>query len=328
MQESSEVRPYHALGRWCRGHVRSVELKPRDLDYLSALFIHGVLSTAAIQKLTVSDRTQRVVTDRFFLLKNPPNELVAQPDGQMRAKNANCTDLAFEVNEKGVAALVDAGRISYEDYQLWKKLQANYKPQHFDHDFATGLITSSIALEARAAGLRFISWLEILNRPKCPSQTRESDNPFAIPYQTSEGRRSLIPDALFGLEYPTGACFFALETDMGTEPIKESDLRNSAIGQKFKAYRTIIKEGTFRSRFALPSLTVLVVTQGAVRMLNMIEYLRKLADRDGKGSTSPVLFMSTSRFSRHASGEASALRGSPLAPWRRANHADVDLSRL
>src|SRR6202034_3090663 len=98
-----------------------------------------------------------------------------------------------------------------------------------DHDLATGSITALIAVAAEASGLRFISWLEILNRAKCPAQTRNSDNPFVLPYQTSDGWRSLIPDALFGLEYSTGACFFALETDMGTEPLKESELKNSTI---------------------------------------------------------------------------------------------------
>lgn len=279
MQELAEVKPYHALGRWRRGRVRAVELNSRDLDYLFALFIHGVLSTAMIQKLIVPDRTQRTVTDRFFLLKNPPNEFVSRPEGQMRSKNANCTDLAFEITNKGAAALVDHDRISYADYLLWTKIQGNFKPQHFDHDLATGSITALIAVAAEASGLRFISWLDILSRAKCPAQTRNSDNPFVLPYQTSDGWRSLIPDALFGLEYSTGACFFALETDMGTEPLKESELKNSTIGQKLRAYRTITRDGTFRSRFALPALTVLIVTHSAVRMLNVIEHLRRLSDR-------------------------------------------------
>ncbi len=122
--------------------------------------------------------------------------------------------------------------------------------------------------------------------------TREANNPFAIRYQTSDGRRSLIPDALFGIEYPTGACFFTLEMDMGTEPLKESEIRNSTIDQKLKAYRTIINDRLLKSQFALPSPIVLILTRSAVRMGNLIDRLRRLADSDGKGATASILFIS------------------------------------
>jgi hypothetical protein len=328
MDAAAPVKPYHALGRWKRGPVRPIDLKPRDFDCLFALFTHGVLSTATVQKLAMPDRNQRTVTDRFFLLKNPPNEYVTQPAGQQRAKNANCTDLAFEIADKGAAGLVDSGRISYSDYALWNKLQSNFKPQHFDHDFATGFATASIELATRSHGLRFISWPEILNRAKCPSPTREADNPFAIRYQTSDGRRSLIPDAIFGIEYPTGACFFALEMDMGTEPLKESELRYSTIDQKLKAYRTIINDGLFRSQFALPSLIVLILTRSAVRAGNLIERLRSLAARDGKGSTSSILFNSLPQSTLGANRNPADPDHAPLALWSRAHQPDIDLFGL
>ena len=163
---------------------------------------------------------------------------------------------------------------------LWQKLQANYKPQHFDHDFATGYILGSISLGARQTGLRYISWLEILGRQKCPIATREARNPFAIPYDASDGQRHLIPDALFGLEYGNGACFFALETDMGTEQHRDNEIKNATIVRKLRGYRQIVREETFKTWYGLPSPQVLIATASVVRMHNLLDTAARLSALD------------------------------------------------
>jgi hypothetical protein len=240
---------YHAIGKWGRGRVQAIEITARDLAYLQALFMHGVLSNAMLHALVCPDRMQRATTDRMFRLKNPPNEFIVQPKAQEDSKSANYTSLAYEISPKGVETLVDRRLISYADMILWQKLQANYKPQHFDHDFATGYVLGSIALRARQTGIRYIPWLEILGRQKCPVATREARNPFAIPYDAGDGQRHTIPDALFGLEYGNGACFFAMETDMGTEQHRDNEIKNATIVRKLRGYRQIVRDETFKLIF-------------------------------------------------------------------------------
>ena len=60
--------------------------------------------------------------------------------------------------------------------------------------------------------------------------------------------RRLFPTRSSALEYPSGACFFALETDMGTEQIKEHDLKGSTIVRKLRGYRTILRDQVYRQR--------------------------------------------------------------------------------
>ena len=319
---------YHTIGRWGRGIVRAIDLAPRDLAYLYALFIHGVLSTEMLHALVCAERSRRITIDRMFLLKNPPNDYIAQPKAQENSRSANYTSLSYEISDRGVEALVDAGRISFADLVLWRKLQSNYKPLHFDHDFATGYILASVEIGARAAGLRFISWLEILNRQKCPAETREAPDPLAIPYEAGGEQRHLIPDALFGVEYAAGACFFALETDMGTEQHRDNEMKSATIVRKLRGYRQIIRTETFKTRFGLPSPQILIVTPSVARMHNMLRTLARLADVEANWPSGRFLFKAVPELARRIRPYLSPTGHLLTEPWHRVQASPCDISRL
>jgi hypothetical protein len=319
---------YHSIGRWSRGFVRAIEINTRDLAYLRALFIFGVLSNEMLHALVCAERHQRLTTDRMFLLKNPPNDYVVQPKGQENSKSANYTSLSYEISTRGVETLVDSGVIAFADFVLWRKLQANYKPLHFDHDFATGYILASIELGARQAGLRFISSLEILSRQKCPAETREAPNPFAIPYESAGEQRYLIPDALFGVEYPNGACFFALETDMGTEQHRDNDMKNATIIRKFRGYREILRRETFKARFGLPTPQILTVTPSVVRMHNMLMTVERLADLEPNWPTKRFQFKAVPELARRSRPQLPPTGHLLTEPWHRVQAPSCDISRL
>jgi hypothetical protein len=120
MDASVQEKPYHTIGRWGRGRVRPITLTPRDLDCLYALFTHGVLSSDMLRALVAPEHSQRAIGD--------PNESVDQPEAQQRALNSYRSNLIYEINERGVRAFVDSGRIAFDDYILWNKLHANFKP--------------------------------------------------------------------------------------------------------------------------------------------------------------------------------------------------------
>ena len=321
-------KPYHTIGRWGRGRVRPIALNARDIDYLLSLFTYGTLSSDMLRALVAPDHSQRVTADRLFLLKNPPNEFIVQPEAQERARTAHCANLVFEISEQGAHALVDAGRITYDDYVLWRRAQVNFKPQHFDHDRTAGYVLASLALGARETGIRFIPWLEVLSRPRCPTLAREADNPLAIPYELNGERHTLIPDALFGLQYAQGACFFALEIDMGTEQHKESDRKSVTLRQKFRAYRAVMRDRVFTSRFGLPALHVLMVTPGVVRMRNMMETAARIFDGDPGALGASVLFKAVPQLAR-GSSETPPVTGHMLTiPWHRSEYPQLNLSEL
>jgi hypothetical protein len=328
METRSQEKPYHTIGRWGRGRVRPIALSPRDLDYLLALFTLGVLSSDMLRALVAPQHSQRVTADRLFLLKNPPNEYIVQPEAQQRARGADCAHLVFEIGNKGSHALVDSGRITYEDYVLWQKAQVNFKPQHFDHDRAAGYVLASVVLGARETGVRFIPWCEILNRPRCPARARESQNPLAIPYEVNGERHALIPDALFGLQYAAGACFFALEIDMGTEQHKDSDAKSVTLRQKFRAYRAVMRDRLHASQFGLPSLYVLMVTPGVLRLRNMMEHVGRVFDGAPEGQSARFLFKAMPALAPINAHVARPTGHMLRIPWDRFDHPQLNLSAL
>lgn len=329
MELSLETRRYHVRGRFGRGPVRPVRLTARKLDYLHALFIHHTLPSYMLHALVAPQAKPRETSDVMHLLKNPPNDYVVQPRGLTRSRHANCAYLAYELSEKGAEALVDSGRVTYADYLLWQRIQKNYRPQHFEHDLATGYTTASLALGCRELGLRFISWLEFLNRARCPAKTRDSENPLAMPYRLDGKTRALTPDAICGIEYPapTRAYFLCLEIDMGTEQHREHAAKDTTTMQKAKAYRHILHAELYKPLFGIQSLQVATVTN-SVRMETMKANLARLAEHDLRGSTKDHLFKALPALSVLTSERPLSLGHMLIAPWIRAEREEFDFTSL
>ena len=318
---------YHKVGRWGQTIVDKVVITDRHLDYLYPLFIHSTLPTHVLHALAGRDVQQRTTSDTLFLLKHRPNGYVSQPRAQREAENANYSHLVFELTDKGARALVDGCRISYADYLLWIKVRRQYRAPHFDHDLATGYAAASIQLACRAQGLKFISWRDILGRDKCPREAKDADNPLGIPHKSGATTRYITPDNLFGIEYGVGACFFALETDMGTEQQSERADGSTSIEQKVKGYREIIHAQEFKTRFGLPSLQVMFLTIGVVRMHGIIQTVARIASKDGKGSARPFLFKAVPAFLNRTHAPLPATGHVLTEPWFLVHGKPIDLAR-
>ena len=111
---------------------------------------------------------------------------------------------------------------------------------------------ASLELTARSKGLRYIPRSEILTRPQCPQATKDDINPMAVRI-AAMGQKALIPDDLFGLEYPgVGFRFFAVEIDRNTESIEPKSVAQDtfdANGAKIAGYLEILRHQTYRTRY-------------------------------------------------------------------------------
>jgi hypothetical protein len=137
----------------------------------------------------------------------------------------------------------------------------------------TACVGASIELTAPALGLRYIPFSEILAHPRCAAAQAGGD-PLALPVPGSS--QTLVPDTLFGLEYPgTGFRFFAVEIDRNTESIERRDLRQSAIARKVTGYLAVLRDQTYRAWWGLPNLHVLIITTNATHGHNILDYIRR-----------------------------------------------------
>ncbi len=125
---------------------------------------------------------------------------------------------------------------------------------------------------------RFITQEEIIGRAPC----KEFADPFRVPV-TVEGKEiNVVPDGLFGLEYPNKTYrFFALEAEPGTMPVYRKSLNHTSYHRKLLAYREVLSSRLPKSHFGVPNLFILNVTTSEDRMKHMMEDLKGMTQGRG-----------------------------------------------
>ena len=153
-----------------------------------------------------------------------------------------------------------------------------------------------------------------------PAQTRSMRNPLALRvsvlHNESPHDVGIIPDLVFGIMFKDGSrrCFM-VETDRGTMPISRSDVRQTSVERKMRAYLTAHAGKQHEQHFGWKNFRVLTVTTDDQRMRSMRETLGRLRIPDSPG---PSLFFFATRSALSVS--------EPLAhTWRDGNGREVHL---
>jgi hypothetical protein len=244
---------------------KRIELSRRDLEIFRALTLYRYLSSTYLHAFAgglSEKRFKERLGDLFH------EGYIDRPKVQWEQVNSRYRPAIYE----GKAATSEAIRQAGLEAGVRTYLSKGAHRQ-FPHSLLICELLASIELATmRIANTRFIGWSEILARS--PQDTRTSPTPFRIP--VSPGRY-LVPDALFGLEYTSGAekafRFFALEADRGTMPISRSNERQTSYLGKLAAYRSIIESRAFKTHLGIPNLLVLTVTTGPKRLAEMLTKL-------------------------------------------------------
>jgi hypothetical protein len=257
-----------------------------------------------------------------------------RPSQQWRAFNARYTPAIYELDELGERCLKEHGLSAGETRSLVSRgrMGAN---REFAHAMMISDTLASIELGARTtSGARFISWRDILS--KAPQATKDARNPFSIPVSiahafptgsTQTAKFSLVPDALFGLEYADSGKklyrFFALEAERANR-VYCNNLYQTSWLKKVLAYRQIIANKTYHSHFGLPNLMVMVVTPTPAKIETMKRLIMQVTQ--DRGSTQ-FLFKSIPVLGCGSSAPeptAELFTGA----WSRAGHPDFFIDRL
>lgn len=164
---------------------------------------HGPLTSVHLHEMTRdTHRCKDTALRRLQALRAA--SLLFLPKQQRACERAEFKPYVYDLAPRGQLFLKDAGLA-----------ESTVRPTgHWWHLHDTAMYTARIDLEARQRGYRYIPAHEILERVGAS---------LAIPI----GRRKLIPDQLFAIDYGGTFRAFMVEVDRGTEPIASPNTRKS-----------------------------------------------------------------------------------------------------
>jgi hypothetical protein len=253
---------------------KRIALTPRDIEIFKLLRRYRYLRSTFVHAFVGGDRTKLI--ERLGHLYHE-GEYVNRPIQQWQLANAGYQPVVYELDAKGAETLALTGECTESATWLGKTgIQ-----RQFAHALMICDTLASIELGVRESPtLRFVTWQEILDSPRCPEARRSSNRPFEFAV-TAEGQSvRLIPDAVFGIEYCAEDRktyrFFALEVDRGTMPVSRAHLRQSSYRKKLVAYREIIARELYRSQYGLPNFFVLTLTTGDAHLKTIMSTLSRL----------------------------------------------------
>jgi hypothetical protein len=234
-----------------------IELSERDFSIFAAINRHGPLPAPYLFALTKhlcknETATQHRLTKLYNgTLTSPP--LLSRPSQQFASFKARYQPLVYDLTPAAEKLLAGRGTVIAK------------RGDPFVHRLMTACVTASIELGCKQRGLRYIPQAEILAR-----------NSSKLPLPLRHG--ALIPDGLFGIEYPIGFLFFAVELDRGTESIHRSNASQTGFGGKLESYLEVFESRSFKTHWGIPNLMVLTVTTSASRIGNIAACLRARTD--------------------------------------------------
>lgn len=248
--------------------VKRLVLTEPDLVLFEAINRHGPLPSNYLYEFTKHIRKdkshlQNRLTEFYNGDKNGP--YLVRPPQQFAAFEARYQHIVYDLAPRAVQALSERGRLSA------------YSPRRADpflHQLMQACVGASFELTAPTLGLRYISRAEIISHQRCPQSTRDSANPMHLVLSGFGEQKALVPDDLFGLEYPgKGFRFFAVEIDRNTESIERKSMTQNAFGRKITGYIEALKTRAHTAWWGIPNLHILTVTTNATHASNIMDFV-------------------------------------------------------
>jgi len=238
-------------------------------DYLlfEAIDRHGPLPSNylyAFSQHLRRDRTHLQNRLTEFYNGDAAGAFLTRPPQQFASYRARYQHLVYDLASRARQLLAERDMLT-----TYRRARAD----PFVHRLMAACASASFELASPTLGLRYIPFQEVLDHPRCGG-ARFTANPLALPILGGIGGE-IIPDLLFGLEYPgLGFRFFTVEIDRNTESIERRNLRQSAFARKVEGYVAALHNQSYRAWWGLPNLHVLTITTNATHARRLVEYLR------------------------------------------------------
>lgn len=251
--------------------VGRLHLTEADHLIFEAIARHGPLPTNYLYEFTKHIRKdyshlQNRLTE--FYNGDGQGPYLTRPPQQFSGFHARYSHIVYDLAPRARKALAERGTLPHIGPR---------RTDPFLHQLMQACVGASLETHAPHHNIRYIPRPEILAHPRL-GDARHAKNPMALPLRASHSA-TLIPDDLFGFEYPgVGFRFFAVEIDRNTESIERTNLAYNSIGKKVAGYLEALHGKIHRQWWGIPNLTILIVTTNATHARNILDYVQKQGD--------------------------------------------------
>lgn len=326
---------HDALGRR-RRHIRTstkreLIIGPRDMEIFQLLQRYRYLRASQLRALLPDDlrgRSEKRFRERLGTLYH--ERYLARPSQQMARFDFYYAESIYALDERGETYLRTHG-LDGPFPHLAAKARAGAHKQ-FIHSMMVVDTLVAIEVGVRAeTGLRFLNWQDVL--AKMPAATQNLSNPFQFPRvgvsytmpgtnKTLRGDISLIPDAVFAIEYPTGFVLYLLEAEH-KDCASRTTLRGNSFLRKALGYRELRQSGLFKQHFGTNSIVVLTVAPSTARVQSLLSIINDISG----GTGSPMFAFQT--VTAFGPTHETAPQGQHLSElrWMRAGRLPLPVTR-
>jgi hypothetical protein len=208
---------------------------------------------------------------------------------------AGSAPMAYALADRGARLLIERDGIDFANVEWTRKNRSAGRP-FIEHQLE--VVDFFVALQCAVSRRRDVLLIhpdEIV--ASFPDQSFAERNPFAlrvkILHQGVAHEVGVLPDLAFGLKFADGSrrCFM-VEIDRGTMPIARSDIRQTSLERKMRAYLAAHATKQHERQFGWKTFRVLTVTTDEHRLSSILEELQKLRVARSPG---PSLFFFATR---------------------------------
>jgi hypothetical protein len=259
-----------------------MQLTERSLRLLAEVGRHRFLSSAQLVLLDTGSpqnvlRLLRALYDNGYL-DRPRQQLWSMFIQGPQA-------MVYGLAPKGVRALREHGYLLHGEGDWTERHNRRGGAIFIEHTLAVAKFLTAVEVSCRArTDVELVRDHEIIaDAPEVTRRAREPLRWVVRPDRSKNETWSVVPDGLFALSFADGsAAYFALELDRGTIPIVRNSNDHHSIIRKFEIYYQGWRANRHVEQFGVKQMRVLMVTESAERVSNMLSAIDKITD--GKGS--------------------------------------------
>lgn len=280
---------------------KTIELSARDHSVFDVLSRYRYMRSTYLHAFAGGASQTRFV-ERLGALYHD-GAYIDRPAAQWECADARARPAVYELAKRGEEILR-----SQPGYVTADKTGSG----PFRHALLSCEVVASIELAIRETeGVRFVPWREIQAR---------SGSALSLAARVNGSPVTIIPDALFGIEYRVNGAaayrFFALEVER-CNSIERGNLAQTSWMKKILAYRDIAARKTYAA-LCIPNLMILAVSTSQVHLKHMH---KAVLDATGGQGSSIFLFRSIQDGSTRPMPELFT------HPWERAGRAPFHIGR-